>query len=286
MQACINPPSKPGPGRACARHASGAAAGRRARAGFTLLEMVVALSVFIIIIAGVFSIAQGTMELSSDMTEAQERSMIRQNFIEFLRESFRRLPGEAEITMEVSASRGAYVPAISVFNGGDAFSPGPAIPPDASVELYADEMPGGYLRVGLRLSDADETSQRRSNLGLAPKRRKPGPNDVVLPLIERVAKFEWQFYSPQTQKWEKSWKDGGRPLFAELLFALDDGQVSRSVFWIPPIMKRNPLGLPGQQAPTLGPDGQPLANGALPPGGTQPQPGTLPNNNVPRGDVR
>lgn len=271
MQACINPRSS----RATISHrAAGVVAGRRARrAGFTLLEMVVALSVFIIIISGVFSISKGTMELSADMTEAQERSMIRQNFIEYLRESFRRLPGDAEINLEVSASRGAYVPSISVFNGGDAFSPGPAIAPDASVELYAEEMPGGSLRVGVRLYDADETSQRRSNLGLAPKKRKPGPNDVVLPLIEHVSKFEWQFYNPQSQKWENNWKQGGRPLFAELQFALDDGQVSRSVFWIPPIMKRNPMGLPGGN-PALGPDGQPLpnGNGVVPPP-TSPVPG-------------
>lgn len=246
------------------------AGGASSRAGFTLLEMVVALAVFVIIIAGVFSIAKGTMELSSDMTEAQERSMIRQNFIEFLRESFRRLPGEAEITMEVTAQRGAYVPSIAVFNGGDAFSPGPAIPPDASVELYADEMPGGYLRVGLRLYDADETNQRRNNLGQGSKRRKPGPNDVVLPLIERVMKFEWKFYNAQSQKWETVWKSqDGRPMFAELQFALDDGQVGRSVFWIPPILKHNPMGNQAPGAPGIGPDGQPLpgGGGGVPPGG-------------------
>ncbi len=251
-------------------HAMSAVRGGHARAGFTLLEMVVALSVFIIIISGVFSIAKGTMELSADMTEAQERSMIRQNFVEYLRESFRRLPGDAEINLEVTPSRGGYVSAISVFNGGEAFSPGPAIPPDASVELYTEEMPGGALRAGLRLYDADETSQRRSNLGLAPKRRKPGPNDTVLPLIEKIGKFEWQFYNAQTQKWENNWKQGGRPMFAELKFALDDGQVSRSVFWIPPIMKRNPTGVPGQ--PGVGPDGQPLPPGAGNPRGVVPPP--------------
>ncbi|MDB6137816.1 MAG: Type secretory pathway, component PulJ [Verrucomicrobiaceae bacterium] len=282
MQACINLRSRPGISRASSRRPRRVTTGERVPAGFTLLEMVVALSVFIIIIAGVFSISKGTMELSADMSEAQERSMIRQNFIEFLRESFRRLPGEAEVTLEMSASRGTYVPSIGVFNGGDAFSPGAAIPPDASVELYADEMPGGLLRVGLRLYDADETSQRRNALGLAPKRRKPGPNDQVLPLIERVAKFEWNFYNPQTQKWENNWKQGGRPMFAELQFALDDGQVSRSVFWIPPIMKRTPMGVPG--TPAVGADGQPLANGVIPPvtPGVQPQANAVGNSGAGR----
>lgn len=49
--------------------------------------------------------------------------------------------------------RGSYVPTITVFNGGEAFSPGPALPPESSVELYAQEMLGGYMRVGLRMPD-------------------------------------------------------------------------------------------------------------------------------------
>ena len=280
MRGCINPPSKRSINCAARHSASAAVAKRRAQAGFTLLEMVVALAVFVIIIAGVFAIAKGTMELSSDMTEAQERSMIRQNFVEFLRESFRRLPGEAEISLEVTTQRSANAPSIEIFNGGDAFSPGPAIPPDASVELFANEMPGGYLRVGLRLYDADETNQHRNNLGQGAKRRKPGPNDVVLPLIDRVLKFEWKFYNSMTQKWEPNWKsENGRPMFAELMFAMDDGQISRSVFWIPPIMKRNMNGVPGA-TPGLGPDGQPLPGspGGVPPGtaGNPATPGTPP----------
>ena len=115
---------------------------------------------------------------------------------------------------------------------------------------------------------------------MSAKRRKPGPNDIVLPLIERVQKFEWKFYNAQTQKWENAWKsENGRPMFAELMFALDDGQISRSVFWIPPILKRQNNGLP-TGTPAVGPDGQPLpgAAGGLPPGtpATPGGPGVLP----------
>jgi prepilin-type N-terminal cleavage/methylation domain-containing protein len=89
----------------------------RNHSGFTLLEIVIALAVFLIIMAGVFAIAKGSMELSSDLTQTQERAMTRQNFIEFLRTSFRRLPGEAEITLSLENQRGTYVPTINIFNG-------------------------------------------------------------------------------------------------------------------------------------------------------------------------
>jgi prepilin-type N-terminal cleavage/methylation domain-containing protein len=240
---------------------------RRARPGFTLLEIIIALSVFLIIIAGVFAIAKGSMELSEDLTASQERAMTRQNFIEFLRSSFRRIPGDGELLLAVENQRGTYVPTLTVFNGGDAFSPGPSLPPDTSVELFAQDMPGGSLRIGLRLFDSQQTNTMR--LGTY-KRRPPSKNDVVLPLIANVQRFEIRFLDSNSGKWENNWKSPVRPLFAEMLLTLDDGIQSRSVFWIPPITKR----IQGQNlAPQLGPDGQPLPPGTLPPGTTPPIPG-------------
>jgi prepilin-type N-terminal cleavage/methylation domain-containing protein len=227
-----------------------------APSGFTLLEIIIALSVFLIVMAGVFAIAKGSMELSADLTSTQERAMTRQNFIEFLRASFRRLPGEAELTLTLENQRGTYVPTLNVYNGGDAFSTGPSLPPESSVELFAQQMAGDYLRVGLRVLDDQQTQQQRSGRGF--RRSGAGAGDAILPLIDKVAKFEWKFYNPATQRWEENWKPPARPLFAELSFMLDDGIPSRMVFWIPPVMRRQPgVGLPSAM-PTLGPDGQPV----------------------------
>lgn len=240
--------------------------------GFTLLEIIIALSIFVMIMAGVFAIAKGSMELSETMTLTQERSMTRQNFLEFLRHSFRRLPGDSEIRLTVQNVRGTYVPVLQVFNGGDAFSPGPALPPEASVELFAQDKPGGYFRVGLRLLDDKQTNAMRSNAG---KRPPVGKDDIVMPLIDNVARLEWKFQDSQNGKWENTWKGQSRPLFAELTFALDDGVVTRSVFWIPPIMRRPPGGVPN--SPALGPDGQPLPPGTTtPPSGTDAPPTVTP----------
>lgn len=260
----------PAPGPDAARPALGPVRGRRLAAqaaAFTLIEMVVALAVFVIVIAGVFAIANGSMELSADLTQTQERSMIRQNFIDFLRNSFRRIPGDGEITLGVENQRGSYVPTITVFNGGEAFSPGPALPPESSVELYAQEMLGGYMRVGLRMLDDKQTASLRSGA----KRRPPmSKDDIVLPLIEKVRQFEWEFLNIANSKWENNWKGPGRPLFARLKLMLDDGVPTTNVFWIPPIVRRPPVGMQLQPTPSLGPDGQPLPPGQQPPPGTPP----------------
>ena len=125
--------------------------------GFTLFEMIIALSMFVLLIAGIFSISQSTLELTESISLSQDRSLIRQNFIEFMRRSFRTLPGDAEVRLTVKQSGGSYVPTLNIANGGSSFTPGTSLAPDTSMDVYAEERPGGYLRVMLRVLDQKQT---------------------------------------------------------------------------------------------------------------------------------
>lgn len=203
----------------------------RFRPAFTLLEMMVALSAFVLLMGGIFSIANGTMELGNDLAVAQDRSLIRQNFISFLRRSFRNLPGEAEVRLSVQARGGNYVPSLNFVNGGSSFTTGMALPPDTSVDLYAEERPGGYLRVGLRILDEKQTAALRSNQSV-----RYSKNQESVPLMDYVSRFEWRFYDPASNRWENNWKQARRPLLAELNLRLDDGFETRAVFWVPPVI--------------------------------------------------
>ncbi len=206
---------------------------------FTLLEMLISLSAFVMLMGGIFAIAQGTMELGNDVVASQERSQIRLNFIEFLRRSFRSLPGEAEVRLSVKQSGGTYVPTMNFVNGGSSFTPGLSLAPDTSMDVYAEERPGGYLRVMLRVLDQKQTQALRSNQTVRYSR-----DQITLPLLDNVSRFEWKFYDPTTNRWENNWKQGRRPLMAEMNLRLDDGFETRAVFWIPPIMP-NPNGVGG-----------------------------------------
>lgn len=244
------------------------------QAAFTLLEMLVALSAFVMLMGGIFAIAQGTMELGNDMGLAQDRSQIRQNFVEFLRRSFRNLPGDAEVRLSVKAKGSSYVPTLNFVNGGSSFTPGVSLAPDTSVELFADERPGGYLRVTLRVLDQKQTQAVRSNQNVSYRR-----DQITLPLLDNVSRFEWRFFDTTTNRWENNWKQSERrPILAEMNLQLDDGFQTRAVFWIPPIV-RNAIqsgglqGVPNQPnvlnpdgTPQLNPDGSPAANpGAVSP---------------------
>ncbi|MBB5036117.1 prepilin-type N-terminal cleavage/methylation domain-containing protein [Prosthecobacter dejongeii] len=205
--------------------------------GFTLLEILVALSAFVLLMGGIFAIASGTMELGENMTSIQERSVIRQNFISFIRRSFRNLPGEAEIRLSVQARGSSYVPSLNFVNAGTSFTPGTALPPDTSVDLFAEERPGGYLRVGLRMLDERQTQALRAGQSV-----RYTKNQGVTPLMDNVGRFEWRFYDPASNRWENNWKQNRRPLLAELNLKLDDGFETRAIFWIPPVVPNQVTG--------------------------------------------
>ncbi len=197
---------------------------------FTLLEMIIAMGVLAMLLAGIFSVAKSTMELSGDLAASQERAMMKQNFIDFLRRSFRGMPGGAEIRLDNRSIGGTYLPSLTVVNGGASFSPAEALPPDTAIELTAEQRPGGYLRVLLRVLDDQQTQALRTG-----QRVRPSQKEATLPLMDQVSRFEWKFYDPYTGRWENLWKEARRPLMAELNVQLDDGQPLRAVFWIPPV---------------------------------------------------
>lgn len=225
---------------------------------FTLLEMVVAMSLFLLLMGGIFAVASGSMEMSSDLTLIQERSLIRQNFINFLRRSFRNLPGDAEVRLTVQARGSNYVPSLNFVNGGTSFTPGGPLPPDTSVDLFAEERPGGYLRVAIRVLDDRQTNSLRSGQTV-----RYSKDQLVIPLLDNVSRFEWRIYDAATNRWENNWKQARRPLLAEMNLKLDDGFETRAVFWIPPVIPNAiaiaPILPPGTQ-PTPNPDGTPDPN--------------------------
>ncbi|MDZ4287069.1 MAG: hypothetical protein U0984_03880 [Prosthecobacter sp.] len=226
--------------------------------------MVVALAVFILLIGGIFAISQGTVELSNDLAVAQDRTLLRGNFIEFMRRSFRNLPGGAEVRLSVRQRGSAYVPTINVINGGSSFTPGPALPPGTSMDVYADERPGGYLRVSLRVLDDRQTNAYRSGQPV-----RYSKNEPTVTLLDNVSRFEWRFYDAATNRWENNWKDAKRPILAEMNLQLDDGFQSRSIFWIPPVV---PNGLGGATPPPAGGVLPPPLGGGPPPAGGNPPP--------------
>ena len=233
---------------------------RTAAGGFTLLEMMFALAIMALLFAGVFGAANGALDLSNDIVSTQGQSVMRQNFLEFLRRSVRTLPPEAEMRLLVQSSSGSYLPTLNFVNAGTSFSPSGALPPDSSIDVFAEQRPGGKMRISLRLLDAQQTQSIRSGQPVRYSNDQP-----IFPLVENVRQFEWRVFDGASGRWENNWRDARRPLLAEMKLKLGDGEETRAVFWIPPLRAT----LPGLGAPGIPPGGVPpegIPPEAIPPG--------------------
>jgi hypothetical protein len=156
----------------------------------------------------------------------------------------------------VTARGNSYVPSLNFVNGGTSFTPGTPLPPETSVDLFAEERPGGYLRVGLRLLDERQTQSLRSGQNVRYAR-----GQASIPLLDNVSRFEWRYYDSATNRWENNWKQARRPLMAELNLKLDDGFETRAVFWIPPVIPNSVSGI-GMMPPVA--PGVPNPDGSIP----------------------
>ena len=202
----------------------------RLRRAFTILEMVIALGAFSLLIGGIYGITAATLDLTDGITLAEDRAQVRQNFLEYVRRSLRNLPGDSQLRLSVRQASGMYVPTLNISGGGSCLTPGRVLPPNYSVDLFAETMPGGYLRVGIRVLDARQTQEV-----LAGRQVRYNRDQVVLPLLEKVSRFEWRVLDLQQNRWINQWNQPQRPILDELNLRLDDGFESRSVFWLPPV---------------------------------------------------
>ena len=60
-----------------------------------------------------------------------------------------------------------------------------SLAPETSMEVYAEERPGGYLRVMLRVLDQKQTQAMRSNQPV-----RYSNDQITLPLLDKVIRFE------------------------------------------------------------------------------------------------
>lgn len=66
-------------------------------AGFTLLEVMLAVALFALLIGGIFATQRGAMIIAANITESQEKSMRINSFVELMRRSFEQAPGNSRV---------------------------------------------------------------------------------------------------------------------------------------------------------------------------------------------
>lgn len=210
------------------------------RRGFTLLEVLISVAIFLLIAGGIFEAVSISMKASRDISMARLESERIDSFQRFGRLLFSDLPGDSRVELRVRQGRGGRdivelllspVPALADFSSDSRPSGGLALSalPDRA---------GAYTISAANFDDEASPVERDEALEAA----------VWIPLLPGVKSIRWKFAAPDSPWLEETWPAGrGRPTLAELELGLADGENSRFQFAIPRMAAAQVSGAPPVQ---------------------------------------
>jgi prepilin-type N-terminal cleavage/methylation domain len=218
----------------------------RSRRGFTLVEIVVSIAIFVLLVGGIFTAVQAAFTTSNVIVETQLQAERFNAFQQFLRRLFVSLPANASVELRIRQSTGR----------GDV------------IELLLWPMPehlrfGSIEGDGLALSAVPDGRGRFTfSIGYFRTIDPPEVRDAALantnwlPLLPDVARARWRFADARNPILSETWTESsGRPGLAELELEMADGTHATFDFWIPPLERRGFSG-----APIASPGGPPGGN--------------------------
>jgi len=256
--------------------------------GFTLMEMMMALAIFILLSATVFGIIVGTLKSTSTLQDNQSHRDQMPALNAFLKKQFEEI-GAQSFLVSYRRGDGEGLEQNGVAFGGTG----------GATVIDAKAQPNGYY--SLRLSEIRFEGLSYSNgtfIGFKLPQGVVSSDDTDIewtPLIRDVRHIEWKFQDANSDLWFKEHINlGAEPNFVELSIQLaGDLQPTTMVFWIPrywPVAltlpqsagpnSANGTGLANGMDPTKGvnpANGSGPANGANPANGAYPANGTNPN---------
>jgi len=196
--------------------------------GFTLLEILLALVLIGLVLSGIFSVADGAMQLGKSMGAARVSETRISNFVTQWRDYFETVP--PGISLAAGAEKAARG------SSGNLFILGSQMPFVWDQRLkMADAVEFGLVRA----PGPEKTLNlvvRHLKRPLNARREDQFDTLAELPILENLKQMQWQFYSPEDKKWFIDWDPKKRPkppLFIKLRFAfLNDTREHEYTFWV------------------------------------------------------
>jgi prepilin-type N-terminal cleavage/methylation domain-containing protein len=218
-----------------------------ANRGFTLLELVIAMTILALLSGMVFSIVRGSMKTAFDMQMIQKENDQVSRFIALCRQTFQRLPSTAIITIKTTQAGEPVMQELTISGAPETFAFGSTpmsykdtiigLRPDATAtensETHTPIFYIGLSREDLIPKDASSGASvsRSSGEGMA------APDDqgrVWMPLLPDVASLTWRAYKEAEDTWEDEWDNPTFPALIEMNLMLQGhSQPTRMVFALP-----------------------------------------------------
>ena len=194
----------------------------RRRAAFTLIEVVIGITILSMITATLFAIIRGSVRGAAEIEHIQRESDSMNRYIELCRRTFATLPSTATLTLTITQGTEPVIQELTISGSPDCFPFGnnPITMKDTILSLrpYPDEVvddnqkPLNYIslsREDLIPQTADmKTGIQQSTTGLyAPDTQ----GRYWMPLLPVVVSFKWRFYVAQDETWVEEWSKSQWP---------------------------------------------------------------------------
>lgn len=222
------------------------------RAGFSLFEIVVAMTILGIISSAVLSILWQAGDTAAGIRELDQRDEEVSRFLALLRESIENLPPGGTLAMTPAEESVSGYPELVIGNSATGFTFGEIVgsSEETILSLRPGKIPpgGGVPAFDLALSRADFAPEDTDGSGMA---FRVGPDDFLqsddegrywLPLLSGITAASWHFWDEEGQEWIDEWTDEEKmPVL--LAFSFDDHfrpVPLRVVFTVPDQASRPP----------------------------------------------
>lgn len=218
---------------------------RRTSCGFSLLEVVIALTILAMISTTLFAIIRGSVKGAADIERLQRENDQISRFLEMCRLTFHTMPSSAQLTL-VSAAQSASGQAELGVSGVPTcfgFGTNPVSYEETTIGLQPDvQTPtteDGQPRFTLCISRKDIIPQTDENGGMAQQTADSalaadGQGRYWMPLLPGVLMLQWKFFKDSTDEWLEEWSDSKWPDLIELQFQMEGRALPTRVVWAPP----------------------------------------------------
>ncbi|MDF1859779.1 MAG: type II secretion system protein [Verrucomicrobiales bacterium] len=163
--------------------------------GFTLLEMILSISIFLLLMTAAFSLVGATSELMTEVSEVQNASAVRLRFMEVCRTAFESADYSSSLEFHYTDSSAKVNTYLSLVSTPSAFDFGVNLEDEIDrVVLAAEFLPDGFLRSRVYYMTAYDWEDALQS----------GFTEIRAPYVElipRMSQLSWTFYNQRTEEW-------------------------------------------------------------------------------------
>ena len=217
----------------------------RRRAAFTLIEVVIGITILSMITATLFAIIRGSVRGAAEIEHIQRESDSMNRYIELCRRTFATLPSTATLTLKMIQGTEPVIQELTISGSPDCFPFGnnPITMKDTILSLrpYPDAAVDDNQKLVnyISLSREDlipqtndmKTGIQQSTTGIyAPDTQ----GRYWMPLLPDVVSFKWRFYVAKDETWVEEWSKSQWPDLIEGLLVMKNRTLPvRMVFSLP-----------------------------------------------------